>query len=83
MMIDGDPMELARLADHPHTTLGDLRSDDSDRASRLGSWVLCPLGHYVQGIAITEWAGSGLEARMGDPSYVVECIGTPPNQEDE
>jgi hypothetical protein len=81
MLIDG--MELTRLADHPHYHVGrpTLRRFGSGKQARL--WVLCPLGHVVQGIAITEWAGSGLEARMGDPSYMVECIGTPPNREEE
>jgi hypothetical protein len=76
MKIDG--MELERLSDHPHYHAGRPKfggAFGSGKGARI--WVLCPTGHFVAGVAIREWSGSHWSARINDPTYTVECIGTP------
>jgi hypothetical protein len=75
-LIDGQ--QLDDLSKHPHYHVGRplVGTFGSGRTARV--WILCPLGHFVHGLSILEWAGSAWEAHASDPSYVVECIGTPP-----
>ena len=40
--------------------------------------VLCPVGHLYHTLPIKEWAGSWLEAKAGDPTWIVRCYGTMP-----
>lgn len=40
--------------------------------------VLCPVGHLVQSIGARDWDGSAIEARCGDPDYMVTCDGAVP-----
>jgi hypothetical protein len=46
------------------------------RAAIIG--VLCPYGHVVTSMPAKEWAGSWLEAKAGDPAWIVRCDGELP-----
>jgi hypothetical protein len=76
-LIDG--RQLDSLSEHPHYHVGHPSAGVFGYGATARVWILCPLGHFVQGLSAGEWAGSTWQARLGDPSYVVECIGTPPD----
>jgi hypothetical protein len=40
--------------------------------------VLCPYGHFISSLPIKEWAGSWLEAKVSDSTWMVDCNGTLP-----
>jgi hypothetical protein len=40
--------------------------------------VYCPAGHVYTSTRMQDWAGSWLEAKLGDKHWTVQCIGTLP-----
>ncbi|MDX3075906.1 hypothetical protein [Streptomyces sp. MI02-7b] len=38
--------------------------------------VLCPAGHLVQSVLLTDWSGSQLAVRCADPDFTVDCDGS-------
>jgi hypothetical protein len=37
--------------------------------------VLCPAGHLVQSVLLTDWSGSELAARCADQDFTIDCDG--------
>ena len=38
--------------------------------------VLCPRGHLYLSVSVSDWSGSNIEARCGNPHFTVRCEGT-------
>ncbi|MFI9591143.1 hypothetical protein [Nonomuraea sp. NPDC052265] len=70
MQLALDIPALRRPDPEPHTGRPLARRTDYGRIM-----ILCPAGHLVQSVAAGDWAGSRIEARVGNPNYTVTCHG--------